>query len=134
VLLAPGGKSCSRAGLRVQVTNGGSNLSYGLRSLYSKHFSRFDEWLTRPTPAVSSEKASTPVAAVKKPEPDDVEAKEAAAILESLMGTGAEQAAARQETKKRKASVEKTENGKVRRDSSVFVSYRPRPEPATPSP
>lgn len=97
----------------MQVTNGGSNLSYGLRSLYIKHFSRFDEWLVNPSaPAKPVKAAEGPVEGKRK----DAEAHEAAAILESL-GTGPDAPSAGQpepkaDSKKRKA--DKADSHKVR--------------------
>lgn len=102
----------------MQVTGGGSNLSYGIRSLYTKQFSRFDAWIAndcKPVnhvdkPAVKSE------AGVENGMEVDAEAEEAAAILESLMGTtgqGPDTASAA--PKKRKASSDRGDAaGKVR--------------------
>ena len=45
----PSNKYAFRAACRVfgaQVVNGGSNLTYGIRTLYAKTFERFDKWLS----------------------------------------------------------------------------------------
>lgn len=65
--------------------NGGSNLTYGIRTLYARHFERFDKWLTGD------------MSILEKPMPDepkpaavalgiDADVEEAAAILELLGG------------------------------------------------
>ena len=86
-------RHCARAGMgrRTQVTSGGSNLSYGIRSLYSKQFAAFDDWLARGSTQAAAEGGEEEAPGSGELRDADPEAQEAAAILESLMGTAAEQ-------------------------------------------
>lgn len=91
----------------MQVSNGGSNLSYGIRSLYNKQFGEFDEWLANGCsfPAVKvTEKATEGDADASDAMVADPEAQEAAAILESLMGNTGEPGSGDANSGKRKKS------------------------------
>jgi hypothetical protein len=108
-----------------QVVNVGSNLTYGIRTLYAKTFERFDKWLLGDLTALTGPDTdeSKPKEAVARPTTDveRAQAEEAAAILESL-GTLASPAAPQQpseqpvskaiNSKKRKVA-EKKDTGKV---------------------
>lgn len=116
--------------LRLQVVNGGSNLTYGIRTLYAKTFERFDKWLSGDVSALSGPDAeeSKPKEPVLQPAPDveQAQAEEAAAILESLITMTApavQQPPAQPvskaiNSKKRKTS-EKRDAGKVRYSVSL---------------
>lgn len=99
------------------MTNAGSNLSYGIRSLYQRQFSRFDEWLSNGGNLIIS-KDDVPIKSAEVEEVGkdmDPEAEEAAAILESLMGTGELDDAVKTTPRKRKAAEPKADpNVKVR--------------------
>jgi hypothetical protein len=102
----------------LQVTGGGSNLSYGIRALYTKHFARFDAWIANDCMPVDPDDkhAVKSEAGMENGMEVDAEVEEAAAILESLMGT-TDQVPEKAATtlKKRKASSEKGDAaGKVR--------------------
>jgi hypothetical protein len=69
----------------VQVVNGGSNLTYGIRTLYARHFESFDKWLAGDVSALYKSETEAPKSQIAVGNPD-AEAEEAAAILESLGG------------------------------------------------
>lgn len=104
------------------MVNGGSNLTYGIRTLYAKTFERFDKWLIGDKTALTEPDMddTKPKDAVVGPVTDveRAQAEEAAAILESLGALAAPQPPAQPvskaiNSKKRKAS-EKKDAGKVR--------------------
>lgn len=90
-LLSPPVEYSGLTGARLQVGGGGSNLSYGLRTLYAKLFQAFDCWLTGKAPPAASEDGAQEIkpAVVARREPELDEA-EAAMILESLMNPAEE--------------------------------------------
>lgn len=70
---------------QTQVVNGGSNLTYGIRTLYARHFERFDKWLAGDTSIIEKPVQDEVKPSIAAPGIDaDVE--EAAAILELLGG------------------------------------------------
>ena len=114
------------------MVNGGSNLTYGIRTLYAKTFERFDKWLIGDMTALTSPDIddSKPPDAVVGPVPDveRAQAEEAAAILESLgtMAAAAPQPAPQPvskaiNSKKRKAS-ERKDAAKVRLGSHMLCN------------
>jgi hypothetical protein len=108
------------------VTNGGSNLSYGIRSLYSRLFGVFDEWLANGCkfPAVRDTGKSTEGDAdASDAMAADPEAQEAAAILESLMGTAGEPGLGDASSGKRKKVSEDNNVPKKVRSLSIAHVY-----------
>ena len=122
------------------MVNGGSNLTYGIRTLYAKTFERFDKWLSGDLTALTVpdiDEAKPPEAVVGPvTDVERAQAEEAAAILESLgtMAAAAPQPAAQPvskaiNSKKRKAS-EKKDAGKVRLGSHFLWNAVTVREPA----
>jgi hypothetical protein len=101
----------------LQVVNGGSNLSYGIRTLYAKQFEKFDKWLTGDIGFLTKfEMPDVKDAGLDSEFDADVE--EAAAILESLGGSSTRTEVRTTVSKKRKSDMDiKDVNGKVRADA-----------------
>lgn len=102
----------------MQVVNGGSNLTYGIRTLYARQFERFDRWLAGDKSVVDKPLAEEEVKQVAGALGIDADVEEAAAILELLGGNPPRPEPKPdpklEPTKKRKAPERKSMSSKVR--------------------